>query len=96
MSDSTTIPHIKNNAIVNLSLGGDMISKLQSTLLYLTNGMKESESNALQEKITRRETLLGKDLAIVTVSTLLMGITKEAERTGQVFYRTVEETFTPQ
>lgn len=96
MSESTQLGHFAPNAIINLSLGGEMIGKLQTTLLYLTDGMSESDSNILQGKITRKEPLVGKDLAIVTISTLIMAITKEAERTNQIVYKSIEETFSPQ
>lgn len=96
MSESISIPHIKGSAIVKIAIGGDMISRLQRSLLYLTQNMSASDSLALKDKISNGEILVDKDNVIATISTLMLAIFEEAKATDQIEYLSVEDTFRPQ
>jgi CO dehydrogenase/acetyl-CoA synthase epsilon subunit len=87
------IPHIKANAIINLTVGGEMISRIQRTLMFLTKDLSEKESTDLQQKIASGRQLSEKENAIATMSTLILAISNIAKETGQLEYRTVEDTF---
>jgi len=83
------IPHLKQNALVNVKMGAAFISKLQEMFKFLTEG-HEDELKALQEKAPNYENITPWESSVITTTTLLKEIAQEAERTGQLEYKPVD------
>jgi hypothetical protein len=90
MDDVSRIPHFKQDAQITVTLGVQFISRLQAALFYLAGTMSEKERATLKSLVEQQQPLSDRDSAVVTLSTLILNIGKEAERTDQVVFHDIQ------
>jgi hypothetical protein len=90
--DNSKIPHIKANAQIPIVVGTAIINNLQVMYAWLLEGKTKEDAERIKVKIENKEQLTGPEQAIVTISTLLSAIHKEAMDNGYVEFKDLEET----
>lgn len=92
MADDLTLPFIKREAQVPVTLSSGTIQDMQSVLLHVLQGHTQEEVSAIQEKISSKTQLSGWEFSAVTITRLLKLITDSAISTNQVEYKPLDDT----
>jgi hypothetical protein len=85
------LPHIKQDAIVEVKIGTAFIKRLQVMLQYLVDGHNE-EVLALEKKAGTEEILSPWENAVVATTMLLQEILRVAKENDQVEYRSLTDS----
>lgn len=93
MENNIQLGHLKKDAQIVLTFGGAIIGHIQEALLHLTKSLTTEEMSTLRGKVERSETLTEQENVIVVLSTIMLAISKEAERTSQIVQQDIQTTF---
>jgi hypothetical protein len=85
------LPHIKQDAIVEVKIGTAFINRLHTMMHYLVEGHEE-DVKLLEAKKGSEETLTLWENAVVTTTMLLQEILRVAQENDQVEYRSLKES----
>lgn len=86
------VPHINKNAKINIDFGTQLIVNLQIALTALTVGKTKEEIEGLKIKMESKQELADWETGCATLVTLINAIYKEAERTGQITYKSLDQS----
>ncbi len=92
MDNNIQVPHIKASAIIDLQLSTAFLNDLQIVYLYLLEGHDKSEADVIRDKLLNKSSLTSWEASLVSMTTLISTIHKNAEASGQVEYKSLEQS----
>lgn len=87
------IPHIKQNAIIDIKLGTAYINRLHMMMQYLVEGHEE-DVKKLEERKGDESNLTPWENAVITITMLLQEILKVAGENNQIEYISLKDSIT--
>ncbi len=89
---SQQVTHIKQDAVVSIQLGTQIINQLQATLGYLIEGKSEQDILAIKEHAEAGVPLTSWELSTVTITNLLQAIYASAVEHDQTITKSLDDS----
>lgn len=86
------IPSLKQDAIIELKFGTEIIQKLQFTLTYLTEGNEDKLKEIVDNVNTVNQHEPNWSNSVITILRILQEVMQVAEKTNQLEYNALEDS----
>lgn len=86
------IPSLKQDAIIELKFGTEIIQKLQFTLTYLTEGNEDKLKEIVDNVNTVNQNEPNWSNSVITILRILQEVMQVAEKTNQLEYSALEDS----
>lgn len=93
MDTTTQIPYLRKDSIIQVSLGTEMVNRLQQVLAHVIEGHSQVDMDAIGEHV-KAGTLQPWESSAITLSQLLQSVLEIANATNCIDYRDITEVLT--